>query len=265
VDQHRIGFALGAIALGLAPALNVGAAAAQVGGSAAWLDAPPAPWNVAGAPLPTASSADAANLDRCAAQERAPVGPDESQVAAARWRLEQYWPTQRGAGTVVVLGTSGYDGMCRPIGYNAFAFVDGRFAGTISPTLMYSRADGSLLETPTVAADGRVAAAFTRYAPQDPLCCPSRGRTAVTYRIDRPAAPVLVPERIVQIPPAPPAPATAPAPPAPPTARAPTQLPRTGATGPAMVLLAAAAALLAGLLIRGRTGKLAPSRPGRFL
>jgi hypothetical protein len=225
-------------------------AAAQIGQTATWLDSPPTPFNTAGAPIPKPLPADQSNLDRCAQQERPPVGPEESQVAAAGWRLEQYWPTQRNGGTTVVLGLAGYDGMCRPWGFNGFAFADGRFAGTISPNPMYSRADGSLeFGTPTIAPDGRVAARFVRYAPQDPLCCPSRGQTAVTYRIDRATAgPILVPERIVQIPPvATPTPAATPAP------TAPTQLPATGGLPPAVPVVGAAFALLTGLIVRRRS------------
>ena len=77
-----------------------------------------------------------------------------------------------------MVATSDYDGMCRDFGYNGFAFVGGRFAGTIAPQPMASRFDGALFEPPTLAAGRRLTASFIRYAPTDPLCCPSRGQPA---------------------------------------------------------------------------------------
>jgi hypothetical protein len=38
---------------------------------------------------------------------------------------------------------SGYEGMCRPTGFQPCVFVDGAFAGTISPEPMATRANGS--------------------------------------------------------------------------------------------------------------------------
>ena len=86
---------------------------------------------------------------------------------------------------------AGSDGMCRPTQYNVFVFVDGRFAGTLSPVLMDSRFDGSSgavrLPLPNVTAE------FARYTPNDPMCCPS-SRVTVRYRIDRtPSGAVVVP------------------------------------------------------------------------
>jgi len=58
-----------------------------------------------------------------------------------------------------------------------------RYAGTLSPALMDSRADGALSEirllSPTV-----LEVTFLRYADIDPLCCPSR-LSVVRYRIER--------------------------------------------------------------------------------
>jgi hypothetical protein len=103
------------------------------------------------------------------------------QVAQAGWRLEAFWPTQRAGNVALVMALSGYDGMCRPWGFNGFVFVGGRFAGTISPVNMDSREDGVLTgaNVPTPAGDGSLEASFARYAPTDPLCCPSKGATRV--------------------------------------------------------------------------------------
>jgi hypothetical protein len=132
----------------------------------------------------------------------------------------------RAGDLALVTATAGYDGMCRPWGFQLFAFAGGRFAGTISPEPMSSREDGVLFGTPSLAPDGRVTAEFTRYLPTDPLCCPTGGRSAVTYRL---VGGVLTVETVM---------------------RAPTQLPRTGGWPGSLPLLGSAALLLAGLAVR---------------
>jgi len=85
--------------------------------------------------------------------------------------------------------------MCRPLGFNEFVFVDGNFAGTISPDLMDSRADG-VGDVRAFAVKDSIAAEFQRYAPTDPLCCPSSTQT-VFYGVTRsPAGPVLVAQSV---------------------------------------------------------------------
>jgi hypothetical protein len=84
--------------------------------------------------------------------------------------------------------------MCRPVAYNLFVFVAGRFAGVLSPTHMTSRLDSSAgavrLPLPAITAD------FARYTSTDALCCPS-SHVRVSYRIDRTAAgPVVAPAEI---------------------------------------------------------------------
>ena len=61
--------------------------------------------------------------------------------------------------------------MCRPLGYNGFVFVDGAFAGTISPEPMDPRTTGA--GSITGLQNGRINARYVRYAATDPLCCPS--------------------------------------------------------------------------------------------
>jgi hypothetical protein len=64
-----------------------------------------------------------------------PAETDADQALVANgWTLFSGY--MAGWNTVVVRALSGYDGMCRPLGYNAFVFVDGQFAGTISPDVM---------------------------------------------------------------------------------------------------------------------------------
>jgi len=96
----------------------------------------------------------------------------------------------------LVYGLTGHDGMCRPLGYQVFVFVEGQFAGTLSPAPMDSRTDGALENIVwTASADGTVelSALFNRSSEGDPLCCPSR-TSFVHYRIDRSGqTPVVVP------------------------------------------------------------------------
>jgi hypothetical protein len=159
----------------------------------AWLDQPISVWNAPGMNLPRAPGMDPATNPQCLSDNR-PIETDADQALAdAGWTL--FGGYQGGWNTLVVRGLSGYDGMCRPLGYNEFVFVDGDFAGTISPELMDSRTDG-VGDVRFFAAKDSLAAQFQRYAPTDPLCCPS-ATMSVTYKIVRTAnGPVLVPQSV---------------------------------------------------------------------
>ena len=74
--------------------------------------------------------------------------------------------------------------------YNAFVFVGGQFAGTLSPQPMQSRADRSMGAVRTPAYDS-IDADFARYTETDALCCPS-SRVTVRYRINRTTTPPIV-------------------------------------------------------------------------
>jgi LppP/LprE lipoprotein len=246
------------VALLLATALALGTAPGAAAQTVSWLDSPPRAFNTPGAAVPAAPPSATPAGDRCRARERPAAGPEETRVAAAGWRLEEYWPTRRAGDLTLVMGNAEYDGMCRDASFNGFVFVGGRFAGTIAPAPMSARTDGVLSDLPTISSDRRVVASFIRYAPSDPLCCPSRGQTRVTYRVDAPAAgPVLVPDQIVQVPPTPtPTPSTATPTPATPTpiarppATPPTQLPRTGTPPLGPPTITAIALLTAGTLLQ---------------
>jgi hypothetical protein len=164
----------------IAALLVAGIAQAQSG---AWLDQPLSAWNQPGAPVPQAPApkGDSPTDPRCVSGVRQAATPEERMVTSAGWSLYAK-PTTRGAATVV-LGEASVDGMCRPWDYQAFVFVKGSFAGTLSPSLMDSRTDGALSEIrfPSPAA---IEAVFLRYVKADPLCCPSR-LTTVRYRIER--------------------------------------------------------------------------------
>jgi hypothetical protein len=184
----------------------------------AWLDqSPPAAWSAPGASVPPApAGAGAVPVDpRCTEQNRPPETPADRLVAGAGWTV--YGSYLAGWNVQVVRGLAGYDGMCRPLQYQEFVFVDGAFAGTISPTPMDSRADGAgdvdgLTSTESGA---QLTATFRRYSPEDPLCCPS-ATSSVTYGVDRASAPRIVPAAVSTTPSTPPPGAIPPAPPPPP-------------------------------------------------
>jgi hypothetical protein len=162
-----------------------------------WLDRPLSNWNTVGAPVPAPPKGDEPTPSLIARCKLTPplTTPAEKALDAAGWipflnfdqRLER-------DGIEVVGGMAGSDGMCRPSDYNLFVFVEGRFAGTLSPAAMASRSDGSSgairLPLPQITAE------FARYTPTDPMCCPS-SRVTVRYRIDRtPTGPLVVPVEV---------------------------------------------------------------------
>jgi hypothetical protein len=161
-------------------------------GSGAWLDKPLAAWSDPGASLPTAPApkGDAPTDPRCAGPVRQPATPSERAVVAAGWSL--FGKARVVGATTILLAEASVDGMCRPWDYQAFVFVHEHFAGTLSPGLMDSRADGALSETGFLSATV-IEAVFLRYVDADPLCCPSR-LTTVRYRVEHGAAgPAVVP------------------------------------------------------------------------
>jgi hypothetical protein len=134
-----------------------------------WLDKDPKPWNRPGAAIPHAPRG-AAREKFCSAPYKAQT-PEEKQVAAAGWFL--FSPSQVSNGIAIVGAEAFADGMCRPMEYQYFVFVNSVFAGTLSPARMSSRADASLTEVIPVAKD-RLLATYSRYSDKDAMCCPSR-------------------------------------------------------------------------------------------
>jgi LppP/LprE lipoprotein len=186
----------GAFALAAALGGCAGAQAART--TSGWLDAPLTGWNQAGAPVPLAPAPQGhpPGLGRCRESVRAPTTEEDRAVAAAGWTL--FGPEPAREAIVVVQGMTSVDGMCRPLGFQAFVFAKGRFAGTLSPVPMNSRTDGAQTRVELTSPPG-MAADFARYAEGDPLCCPSQV-SRVTYRIDGGAdggSPVVVPLRVV--------------------------------------------------------------------
>jgi heat shock protein HslJ len=151
-----------------------------------WLDRPLTDWNRArggqSAPLPEPPAVpDIAAPDICNEQMRKPVQPFERALVARGWKL--FGPVQVFGPAQVVMATSGLDGMCRPLGFQAFVTWDGRYAGTLSPVAMQARTDGALVRVELLS-PSRLTAEFSRYAPGDPACCPSR--TAVVNYVLQP-------------------------------------------------------------------------------
>lgn len=181
---------LPALAAGFALLWTV--ATVQAGG--AWLDRPLTNWNTPGMMIPAAPPRDPLALEnpRCAGQERPAETVEDDRLVALGWRL--YAAYEAGWGVKVISALSGYDGMCRPFGYQQFVFVEGAFAGTASPELMNSRFDGA--SSGVSLFRDRLVGRFLRYTSDDPLCCPSAAST-VEYHIERTdAGPVLVPDSV---------------------------------------------------------------------
>ena len=145
-----------------------------------WLDAPKiASWNAAGQAIPAAPKVQGSVNARCRDLARPPHGEEDKQVRERGWDLIGAF--QGGWQVLVVRGTVGYDGMCRPMQYQDFVFVRGIFAGTLAPTPMDSRTDGALGRV-SLPGPGQLIAEYSRYEKSDALCCPSR-ITQVTFDI----------------------------------------------------------------------------------
>lgn len=163
-----------------------------------WLDAKTiANWNKPGMAIPRGPKAMNPEMFRqCEKQgaeemKKAPPTPETRHVTAAGWRVAKV--DKQAGDTVVVFAFNGLDGMCRPLAYQYFVFVGGRFAGSLAPRPMNAREDGSgYFEQNQKIEARRFTAEFARYRESDPLCCPSRTST-VTFEIrDAPGAGALV-------------------------------------------------------------------------
>lgn len=184
------------IIFGLAIFSNIFTTSAQqVNIDNSWLDKSLVNWNRQGNNLPSlpnpvkSSSPDSVMLKRCSEQIRKPLNAAEKAVARKGWKL--YGASQIYEQTQIFTALSGFDGMCRPLGYQAFVYWEGRYAGTLSPVSMNSRTDGSMtnirLTTPTT-----ISADYMRYKESDALCCPSR-ISYVNFELKRDDVPSLMP------------------------------------------------------------------------
>jgi hypothetical protein len=144
-------------------------------------------------PVPTGESPLSG---RCREQIRQPASPSERAVVKMGWTL--YGPAQIFGPARIFLAMTGVDGMCRPLGYQAFVYSEGRYAGTLSPTPMNSRTDGAL-NTIRLTSATRISAEFARYGDTDPLCCPSR-ISIVSYNLKNDEVPDLTAVNVITSP-----------------------------------------------------------------
>lgn len=166
------------------------AVARTQGTTASWLDAPtPASWNMPGASVPAAPETRGPLDARCREQARPAQLEEDRRLNQQGWDLVGAY--QGGWQMVVIRGTAGYDGMCRPRRYQDFVFVRGTFAGTLAPRPMDSRTDGAIARV-WLQDGGRLAVEYQRYAASDPLCCPS-GTTTVVFEVGTGQQPVVRP------------------------------------------------------------------------
>lgn len=147
---------------------------------ASWLDEPqPASWNTPRPPIPAAPPVQGVVDPRCRELARPPQAEEDKRLRDQGWDLVGAF--HGGWEILVIRGTAGYDGMCRPRQFQDFVFVRGTFAGTLSPRAMDSRTDGALARV-SLQSGQRLIAEYDRYAATDPLCCPS-GTTSVVFDI----------------------------------------------------------------------------------
>ena len=183
----------GAVVAGLL--LLVGSVQAQAQNRpGAWLDGPIANWNSPGMAIPKAPAPEFGGPSGlCAAEAQLSAAPtaEERALDAAGWKrvkTEAHW-----WGVSLLSAQQGVDGMCRPMQFQWFVFVDGNLAGTVSPEPMNSRTDG-VGYVEALRRQG-LDVHYSRYAQTDPLCCPS-GEATVRFSIQRTdAGPVLVPQQ----------------------------------------------------------------------
>ncbi len=165
-----------------------------------WLDEPLQNWNAAPTRVPKAPKGFADFSDPMCKGVPAPhvaATPAERAVSAAGWLLDG--PEQRHGQTLLIAAKTDIDGMCRPMNYQYFIFVAGEFAGTVSPVPMNSRVDGAGFGI-RFSNELAIVADFQRYAPSDPMCCPSR-TSRVSFAIEwQNGRPVLAPQAIQTIP-----------------------------------------------------------------
>jgi hypothetical protein len=109
-----------------------------------WIDKTLVNWNQPGAEIPTAPTSEFGGIsDFCREIIRKPSTEADKALIAAGWQLVN--AVQIYNDTAIVTAATGADGMCRPLGFQEFVFVNNQFAGTLSPVPMNSRSDSSLI------------------------------------------------------------------------------------------------------------------------
>lgn len=177
-----VGVGLG-MALLAAAAGALGAHAGTESGrpAASWLDEPLRPWPGERV-VPTVAAGPGIGSRSCLASP--PASREADLIRVAGWRPFQMFDRPIGRGGVVILGgLRDLTADCAPAAFQVFVFVDGAFAGALSPVEMTTGRDG-VVGAIRVLPDDVVTAEFARYVTGDGECCPS-GRVRVSYRIDR--------------------------------------------------------------------------------
>lgn len=160
-------------------------AAAQNNGGGAWLnERNSANWNENLRDIPSAPRASSSqDFARCREQIRQPENINDRALNRAGWSL--YGATQLYGGVSLIKGLTNFDGMCRPEGFQVFIFNGNRFVGTLSPSPMNSRTDGSLILADLISPD-EIRAEFARFSSSDAFCCPSKRSTVLYEMVRRP-------------------------------------------------------------------------------
>lgn len=182
VDFQRIA---GGLLTGLAVLLTSTALARQSTATTSWLDRPLTNWNHAER-LPAAASA--AGEDPDALRARCAITRGESAAHRALeengWMPYHHLDRELTRGDVEILaGMTAADAACQPTHFQIFVFVQGRFAGTLSPQPMTAGRDGFAGAVRIIEAD-TISSEFARFREGDASCCPT-SRMTVRFRIDR--------------------------------------------------------------------------------
>jgi len=161
-----------------------------------WLDDKPLPnWNSRSRAILQTEKMSSSELAQCGRFVRQPTLAADKLLAKYGWTL--VGPAQVYGKTTVVTWAQGFDGMCRPRGFQTLVFVDSRVAGTLSPGPMDSRTDGSLINV-RMTSETTLTAEYIRYRATDALCCPYKTE-AVTFVIKPDGANfLLTPESKIQ-------------------------------------------------------------------
>lgn len=155
-----------------------------------WLDDPSIVVNRPGDAIPTPPEGMYPPMDPCRPYIRPAETDADRQIEAAGWFLVQAY--EAGWGVTMIEAAAGFDAMCRFSPYMVFLFVDGVYAGTVTPVQTWPRGDGALASA-SLGAGGAVFATYLRYDEADPLCCP-REMIRVAFAAERtPDGPVMLP------------------------------------------------------------------------
>jgi len=147
-----------------------------------WLDDKPLPsWSERSRAILQTEKIGQSELARCRNVIRPATLPVDGLLTKYNWTL--VGDAQVFGKATAVTVAQGFDGMCRPRGFQTLVFVGNLVAGTLSPGPMDSRTDGSLTNVKLLS-EASLVADYIRYKGTDALCCPSK-INRVTFKIER--------------------------------------------------------------------------------